>query len=201
MIPVVGSARHPQIKWSARYKRRRLLPAERRGRHRPIEPVSASNGGRELSPAATATAAPQQAKEAYCSPPLHTAECVDHIREPAQFMGKALPQLRWIFIAFADVEKAASAVNGTEKRHISPRRTPRLPSCSGTGTSRSRWIPWNSPQGRPARSAFATASRHLHARSGMPPSLSLRALRSKAWQSRGTSRSMGRPPANSLLPA
>ena len=27
-------------------------------------------------------------------------------------MGKALPQLRWIFIAFADVEKAASAVNG-----------------------------------------------------------------------------------------
>ena len=48
---------------------------------RPIEPVSASNGGRELSPAATATAAPQQAKEAYCSPPLHTAECVDHSTE------------------------------------------------------------------------------------------------------------------------
>ena len=62
---------------------------------------------------------------------------------------------------------------GTAKRDISPRRMPRLPSCSGTGTSRSRWIPWNSPQGRPARSAFATASRHLCARSGMPPRLSL----------------------------
>lgn len=59
------------------------------------------------------------------------------------------------------------------KRDISPRRTPRLPSCSGTGTSRSRWIPWNSPQGRPALSASATASRHLCARSGMPPRLSL----------------------------
>lgn len=69
--------------------------------------------------------------------------------------------------------RAASAMNGTEKRDISPRRTPRLPPYSGTGTSRSRWIPWNSPQGRPARSAFATASRHLHARSGMPPRLSL----------------------------
>ena len=48
-----------------------------------------------------------------------------------------------------------------------------LPSCSGTGTSRSRWIPWIFPQGRPARSASATASRHLRARSGMPPRLSL----------------------------
>ena len=50
--------------------------------------------------------------DVYKRQPLHTAERVDHIREPAQFRGKALPQLRWIFIAFADVEKAASAVNG-----------------------------------------------------------------------------------------
>ena len=34
-------------------------------------------------------------------------------------------------------------------------------------------LPWNSPQGRPARYASATASRHLCARSGMPPRLSL----------------------------
>ena len=39
----------------------------------------------------------------------------------------------------------------------------------GPGPAGSRWIPWNSPQGRPARSAFATASRHLRARSGDAP--------------------------------
>lgn len=79
MISVVGSVPHPQTEWSARYKRRRLLPAERRGRRRPIEPISASNGGRGLSPVMTVPATPQHAKESYFLPPLQVAECVVHI--------------------------------------------------------------------------------------------------------------------------
>lgn len=38
-------------------------------------------------------------------------ECVDHLRKPLQLTGEALPQLRWILMAFADIKKATSAVN------------------------------------------------------------------------------------------
>ena len=112
MIPVVGFARHLQTRWSARYMRHLPMPAERRGRHRPIEPVSASNGGRERSPAVTVPATAQHAKESYCLPPLQVADCVDHIREPVQFTGKALAQLCRGFPSLANIEKAAAAVNG-----------------------------------------------------------------------------------------
>ncbi len=49
---------------------------------------------------------------------LFAAEYFDHIRKPAQFTGKALPQLRRIFTALVEIKKAASAVN----RDIQPAR-------------------------------------------------------------------------------
>ena len=42
----------------------------------------------------------------------HITEYVDHTRKPRQFACKAAAQLRRVFMAFADIEKAASAVNG-----------------------------------------------------------------------------------------
>ena len=55
--------------------------------------------------------APQQAKAAYCPPPLRAAEHIDHIRKPRQLTGKALAQLCRILTALAEVKKAVPAVN------------------------------------------------------------------------------------------
>ena len=45
-------------------------------------------------------------------PPLHAAECVDHIRKPLQLAGEARPQPRGIFAPLAAIKKAMPAVNG-----------------------------------------------------------------------------------------
>ena len=45
-------------------------------------------------------------------PPLHAAECVDHIRKPLQLSGEARPQPRGIFAPLAAIKKAMPAVNG-----------------------------------------------------------------------------------------
>lgn len=112
------------------------------------------------------------------------------------------------------------------KRHISPRRTPRLPSCSGTGPagaagyhgilrrgdlhdphSRRRpvicTLDRGCPQGCHCPPSNEAGPQVCHCEAPQEPWRPERAARRSALgvQSRGTSRSMGRPPANSLLPA
>ena len=60
-------------------------------------------------PAPAAAAAGQRA---CCPPPLQVAKYVDHPRKPRQLACKAAAQLRRVFITLADIEKAASTVNG-----------------------------------------------------------------------------------------
>lgn len=55
---------------------------------------------------------PLPAKGACRPPPLQIAEYVDHPRKPRQLACKAAAQLRRVFITLADIEKAASAMNG-----------------------------------------------------------------------------------------